>query len=294
MRYSGGAAEGAGGGAGAVCECWGQAGRGGSLMSINPVINKNTSQERDDVEINPAIGAWFKKYRESYEWPHRTGRKESEKIIQTLNSSVQLAISQRQEKVIAASLVDIHRWKTNNRSGITTEYQKSLNSKKAEYFIEIFNLSPFDTNEKLGILIGKLKIPNCNLPVCSAMASYIYNRKNVPILDRFVAQFFLKDFDVGDVDEDIKLVLQYVKKIPFKLEDGGNGNIRLSVYTSFGFEENLNKYIKIFVPECNRIAQDLYKSKIKYCDIQGNLNDFFPVDVEMAVFSYAMKHSDLF
>jgi len=258
-------------------------------MSTNPEIEENASQEVKDAEIDPAVGAWFKKYRESYEWPRGTGRKKSERIIFALLSSVLSAISERQEKALAASLVEIHRWKTNNRSGITTEYQKIINSKKVEYFIEILNLSPFDTPEKLLVLIRKLKIPNCNLPVCSAMASFIYNRRNVPILDRFVAQFFVREFDIDEFDEDTKLVLQYVKKIPFKLEDDGNGNIRLSVYTLSGFEENLSKYIKGFVPECDRIAQDLRKSKVKYCDIQGNLKEFCPVDVEMAVFFYMMR-----
>jgi len=85
-----------------------------------------------------------------------------------------------------------------------------------------------------------------------------------------------------------------VKKIPFKLEYGGTENLRLSVYSDSGFEENLSKYIDILIPECNRIAQDLRRINIKYCDIQDHLTDFHPVDVEMAIFSNAMKHSDNF
>ncbi len=126
------------------------------------------------------------------------------------------------------------------------------------------------------------------------MASFIYNRHNEPILDRFLAQFFARKFKVDRIDDDKDHVLKYVKIIPFRLEDDGTGNFRLSVYTQSGFDDNLSKYINDFVPECDRIAQNLRQSNIQYCDIQGKMVEFYPIDVEMAIFSYAMKHSNLF
>jgi hypothetical protein len=263
-----------------VCGGGGEAGGGGCVMVADP-------------GIDPAIGAWFKKYRESYEWPRGDRRERSEQKIFNLHSSVRIAISDKDVKALAESLIAIHRWKTNNRSNTTAKYNQSLSSKKAEYFIRIFNLGPFDTTEKILPLIRKLNIPYCNLPVCSAMASFIYYRKYAPIIDRFGAQFFAKEVRV-EKDDETSRVLQYVKTIPFRCEDGGTGNLRLAVYSPTGFEDNLSKYINDFIPECNRIALELTQLNIKYCDVEGKLMEFFPVDVEMAIFSYATKHSSYF
>jgi hypothetical protein len=264
------------------------------MMNDNrDVIDKSTSRINCS-EIDPIVGTWYKKYRESYEWPPCTGRRQSEHIILNLHSEVSSSIIERNEKKFASSLIEIHRWKTKNQRGITSEYQKILNSKGAEYFTDIFNLGPFDTYEKLSFLIKKLKIYNCNLPVCSAMASFIYNRQNVPILDRFLAQFFAREFEINNVDDETAQVLRFVNTIPFKLGYEGTPNLRLSVYSPSGYNYNLSKYLTDFIPECSRIAQFLRQSNITYRDIQGKMVEFYPIDVEMAIFSYAMKHSDNF
>jgi len=128
------------------------------------------------------------------------------------------------------------------------------------------------------------------------MASFIYNRQNVPILDRFLAQFFARKFSLNNVDDDTAQVIKYLKSIPFRLEDdgSGSGNLRLSVYSLPGFNYNLSEYTTEFVPECNRIAQILRQSNTTYCDTQGKMLEFYPIDVEMAIFSYATKHNNLF
>jgi len=265
------------------------------VMTPIKTVNENVLfSEKDDGKINSAIAGWFQKYRESYEWPPGTGRVGSEQIIQYLQSSVHSSINDRHEQKFAISLVEIHRWKTKNRQNRSLEYGKTLDALGSEYLTEIFNFSPFESIERLSFLIRKLKVFNCNLPICSAIASFLYNRKDVPILDRFVAQLITRDFRTAIVDGETVKVLQYIKQIPFRLEYDGTNNRRLSVYTPAGFEDNLVKYINDFVPECNRIAQDLRQLKIKYQDIHGKLVDFYPVDVEMSFFSYSMKHSDYF
>jgi hypothetical protein len=247
-----------------------------------------------DSNIYPSLGKWFKTYRESYEWPPGTGRIQSEQIISNLLSKVSSSIIERDNRKFALSLVEIHRWKTKNRQNTTTIYSETLDSHGDQYLTDLFNLGPFDTSEKLSVLIKKLKIYNCNLPVCSAMASFIYNRQSVPILDRFLAQFFSREFKVNDIDGETAQVLKCVKKIPFKLGYEGTPNLRLSVYSTSGFDYNLSKYINEFIAECNRISQNFRQSNFDYCDIHGKMVDFYPIDVEMAIFSYAMKHSNLF
>jgi len=247
-----------------------------------------------DSKISPSVGKWFRTYRELYEWPPGTSRLKSEQEISNLKSSACLAINERQEEALLSSLINIHRWKTQNRQDQTSKYCKTLESLGKNYLTKIVDFGPFTSTNNLELLIKTLKVRNCNLPVCTATASFLFKRQNVPILDRFLSQFFARKFKFNMVDEETARVLQYVKNIPLRLEDGGTGNLRLSVYTQKGFDYNLSKYIDDFVPECNRIAQNLRQSDIYYSDTQGKTVEFFPIDVEMTIFSYATKHNNLF
>lgn len=262
-------------------------------MELNRSIGNNIS-ERDSSRIDPAIGAWFKKYRESYEWPPGSGRARSEQVILNLQSSVYSSIIDRDVQKLALSLAEIHRWKTQNRQDQTSKYCEALKSLRENYLEKIINLGPFTSTNNLEHLIRTLKVRNCNLPVCTATASFLFNRQAVPILDKFVSQFFTRQFKTNLVDKETAEVLRFVNNIPFRLEDGGTGSLRLSVYTPTGFDYNLSKYINDFVPECNRIAQSLRQSGISYNDTQGKLVEFNPIDIDMAIFSYATKHSSYF
>ena len=89
-------------------------------------------------------------------------------------------------------------------------------------------------------------------------------------------------------------ILDFIQTISFKFEPDGKGKKRLDIYKGGkGFKNNLNKYVKDFVPECNRIADYLNQSNITYLRIQNEKVKFNPIDVEMAIFSYATKH-DIF
>jgi hypothetical protein len=71
----------------------------------------------------------------------------------------------------------------------------------------LLELRPFDGTRKLGVLINHLKVQNCNLPVCAAIASFLYRRQYVPILDKFLAQFFAREFKTQLVDQQTGQVL---------------------------------------------------------------------------------------
>jgi len=262
-------------------------------MVLNRAIGNNIS-ERDSARIGPTIGAWFKRYRESYEWPPGSGRERSEQVIVNLQSSVYSSIIDRDTQKLALSLVQIHRWKTQNRQDQTSKYYETLKSLGDNYLEKIINLGPFTSTNNLEHLIRTLKVRNCNLPVCTATASFLFNRQIVPILDKFVSQFFTKQFKINLVDKEMAEVLQFIDKIPFKLENGGTGSLRLSVYTPSGFDYNLSKYINDFVPQCDRIAQTLRQSGISYKDTQGRLVEFNPIDIDTTIFSYAIKHNSYF
>ena len=85
-----------------------------------------------------------------------------------------------------------------------------------------------------------------------------------------------------------------MKNINFRIESDGTGGLRLAVFTPKGFNDNLNMYLNEFVPECVRIAKELSMSGIGYADIHGRCVEFLPIDVEMAVFSWANLHRNFF
>lgn len=193
-----------------------------------------------------------------------------------------------------SSLVEIHRWKTQNRQGQTSKYCSTLDSLGTEYLDRLLGLSPFVNTQNLEILIKNLKVKYCNLPVCTAIASFLYRRQNVPILDKFLSQFFARKLRLNSYDAQTREILYYVKNINFRIESDGTGGLRLAVFTPKGFNDNLNMYLNEFVPECVRIAKELSMSGIGYADIHGRCVEFLPIDVEMAVFSWANLHRNFF
>jgi len=244
--------------------------------------------------INPEIGKWFKTYRELYEWPPGKGRRDSEEHIACLYADAHVAIEQGRKGSLHSSLVEIHRWKTQNRQGQTSKYCSTLESLGTDYLDRLLELGPFANTKNLGILIEHLKVRNCNLPVCTAIASFLYRRQNVPILDKFLSQFFARKLRPNSYDVQTSEVLRYVENINFRIEDDGTGRLRLAVYTPNGFNDNLNMYLNEFTPECVRIAKELTLSGIGYADVHGQCVEFLPIDVEMTVFSWALRHSNCF
>lgn len=245
-------------------------------------------------EISPEIGRWFKAYRESYEWPLCAGRRASEEHINRLCADAHVAVAEGHRAALHSVLVEIHRWKTHNRGGQTSKYCRTLESLGMPYLNKLFGFGPFADIQNLGILMKHLKVTNCNLPICTAIASFLYGRQNVPILDKFLSQFFAWKFSLNSVDGQTSQVLCCVKNINFRIENGGADNLRLAVYTRPGFNYNLSVYLNEFVPECVRIAKELSRSGIGYTDIHGQCVEFLPIDVEMAVFSWAISHKNLF
>ena len=153
-----------------------------------------------DENTESSIGKWFKIYRESYKWPFCSERDESEKRISKLQFFVNSAISEKKEDKLKISLLDICEWKTNNR--VTSDYHKTLDDLGEAYLNILISLSPFNNTEKLENLINTLHVENCNLPLCSAIASFLFNRQNVPIIDRYLALFFAREFKINSVDKE--------------------------------------------------------------------------------------------
>ncbi len=246
------------------------------------------------IRISSEVGRWFRDYRESYEWPLNSGRRASEEHINRLRADAHKAVAAGNEDLLQSIFIEIHRWKTNNRQDQTSKYSKTLKSLNRDYFYKLLRFGPFINTHNLGNLIDHLKVKNCNLPVCTAIASFLYGRKKVPILDKFLSQFFARKFKLDSVDEQTNQVISFVRNINFRIEDGGTGSLRLAVYTPNGFKYNLSMYLTKFVPECSRIAEELNESGVGYTDINGQCAEFSPTDVEMAVFSWAIRHSNLF
>lgn len=236
--------------------------------------------------IREEIGKWFKTYRESYEWPKGSGRRISEEEINSLCLGILNAVRDKDFGRLRSFLIGIHRWKTNNRQGVSNRYENGLKLKGDNYLEELIKMAPFEDIQKLKGLITHLKIPYCNLPVCSAIASFLYGRNKVPIIDKFVGRFFSKKFNFRSIDKETKQVVNFVKRIPFEME--------AAPFIGIDFEYNFKLYIEEFIPECERIAKVLIQSGVTYEDLSNNPHEFTPQDVEMAIFSWATKHKSFF
>jgi len=214
----------------------------------------------------------------------------SENEIASLLTMIQKAIEDQDYDSFKDALKRIHYWKTRNRQGQTSKYYSCLNH---EYVGKLLDYRDFNIKD-LREVITMLKVEHCNLPICSAIASFLYGRNKIPIIDKFIAQFFARQFRIQNVDEQTKEVLEFINIIKFRLENGGNNNLRLAVFTPFGFDFNLKLYINELVPECERIANVLQDSRVQFKAMDGRDISFTTIDIEMSIFSWASKNASLF
>lgn len=248
-----------------------------------------------DSLVDREIGSWFQVNRESYEWPKCSGRVQSERTIDSMELRVRRAIREHNYESLHNLLVEIHRWKTGNQRGLSTKYCGTLSSLGRSYMEELLQLGQgFKGTEHLHDVIEHLRQEYCNLPICTAIASFLYARQQVPIIDKFLSQFFAKRFKVQYVDGQTGKVLKCISSISFKIHDGGGGRLRLDVYSIPAFNSNLRSYTEEFVPECEHIADRLRSGMFSYSTIDASVKVFTAVDVEMSIFSWAVKHSELF
>lgn len=246
---------------------------------------------RDTTAVPAIVGDWFRRHREQYRWPETTTREQSEKRINELAELVKSGLLDRDADALKDALVKIHRWKSRRTAN---RYEKSLANFDSEYFKQLLVVSACNDTGDLEQVIRHLKKTDyCNLPVCTAIASFLYGRQNVPIIDNYVAQFFARRFNVHRYDDEMSAVLGWTNTIDFKLETNGKKHrkLRLAVYNNQSrFEDNLRKYIDEFVPECQRIANALNAGGYSYSDIDGISRKFTAVDVEMSIFSWCVKN----
>ena len=247
---------------------------------------------RDATSVPATVGDWFRRHREQYRWPESSYRKQSEQRIDALSKIVGLAFMRGDTEDIKDALIKIHEWKSRRTAN---RHKKVLDGQNSEYFERLLGLSTYSGVDELEKVIRHLKIDFCNLPVCTAIASFLYGRKNVPIIDNYVAQFFSRRFNINRNDEEMRAVLSWIDTIHFNLQPNGTKDrkLRMAVYTKYGFKDNLRMYINEFVPECQRVAKALNEGGCSYSDVDGESWKFTPVDVEMSIFSWSIKNKNL-
>lgn len=240
------------------------------------------------------VGKWFKQNRESYSWPTGQSRQQSEESIDSLSGETRAALASGDTESLKQALVNIRNWENNNRRAVTNRYRRELESKGGTYLEDLLSASTFNDTDNLEGVVRHLEVRECNLPTCTAIASFLYGRKSVPIVDTLVAQFFAGRFSRFDLDSATVSAIQWIEHIAFKLEDPGNGRLRLAVYKPSDFESTLELFIHRLVPECERISQALSASGHTYDGIDSDGLEFTPVDVEMATFSWSSRNQHLF
>lgn len=243
---------------------------------------------------------FYKDWRESYRWPLENNRIASEQRILDIRRKTLNALNEKDVRRLRKVLIEIHGWKTGEQRGVTRKYENSLmeNEELLRYLFNTLPLREALTSALFTDFLEVLKIPYSNLPIASAQASFLLDRKT-PILDRFVAQFFsmrvspqilgLRNYNMESIFRDIRL-------IPFEIEDDGR-NIcvpRLAVYYGSGYRRNRDLFVRDLLPELQRIAQALNAEGIRYKGIDGIEHQFSQVDVEMAVFAFGTQNRKYF
>lgn len=249
--------------------------------------------------MSQASCKFYKYWREHYKWPPFSTREESEnRIAQLLNQ----ANNALQDLATTGKplLRNIHQWKTQNQRGITDRYSHVLdeNSNLIPDLQELFPAPTSLTSRFIKKLLDTLKIRNCNLPICSAQASFLCHRA-IPVLDRFVAQFFSKTLSptILDMAEfNMRQVLSDFSHIRLIIEDNGTHRCkpRLAVYQSRNYQNNRDLFVYRLIPELDNIAEQLNEQQIAYLDMNDTPKEFTRTDVEMAVFAFGTQNRQYF
>lgn len=179
---------------------------------------------------------FYKYWRENYQWPVDNTRQRSEERIAKLLKETSVAL--RDLSSLGKPLLQkIDYWKTQNRGRTTDKYIRILD--KDTQIIPnlqklLFPVSRPKSLQFIKELIDVLRVKYANLPVCSAQTSFLCNRA-VPILDRFVAQFFSRTVSpeiLSFARFDMPEVLRDITPVSLVTEDDGTHKCRprLAVY----------------------------------------------------------------
>ena len=249
-----------------------------------------------NLYVPPRVGEWFSSNREKYEW-HSDNRIDSESKIMRLRNETRVAINKESLETLQGLLVRIHRWKTSGRK--TDMYEESLKKCGMGYICGILKMAPFNKADGLQEVIERLmEVHGCNLPTSTAIASFLYGRKEIPVFDRYISLFFAKRFKISSVDSATRKVLDWIETVDFILNNGGkklNGTRALRPsYNLKATKTNLKLYVDALVPECSRIAGTLSGAGFLYTGIDGTKRTFTAIDVEMAIFAWCMSESGRF
>jgi len=237
--------------------------------------------------MKPTTAEFFKKWREKYRWPYNTSRTKSEKKIQKLQNDAQTALITRNTERLAEVLVDIHKWKTKNRSGGSTLYGETINTELnwLNQILEQFPISSDISADKIIAILEQLDRDYAKMPVCSAQLSFLSNRQ-LPIVDRYVGQFMSQKFDRAlfkSKDHDFHEICQILGKVDFAI-DKSTRNLATQ-----GSSNNRNRelYARKMVPKLKQVANQLNALRVTYNAIDGTNQAFTCVDVEMTLFASA-------
>jgi len=243
---------------------------------------------------------FFEYWRMQYRWPLDRSREESESKISELLNQAETATNSGNERLLENTLVSIHRWKTQNQSGITDRYRIVLakSPKSVRNLKRVLLTHPPLNSDIANDLIGILRMKNSNLPVCTAQVSFLCGRR-FPILDRFVAQFFARVVSPRILELpmfNVREVFRDIRPIPFIIEDDGTGKCkpRLAVYQNSNYERNRELFIHQLIPELDGIAKALNNEQVEFRSVNGESMQFSSVDVEMAVFAFGTQNKEFF
>lgn len=239
-------------------------------------------------------------WRQSYRWPLKNDRVSSERRIRSILNEVRVAFRTSGVDSLGRALVHIHGWKTGQQRGITRKYEESLR-KRRELLTHLLGFLPSTqlvTPDFFSSLLDDLRIPFCNLPVCSAQASFLLDRLT-PIIDRFVAQFFSIKVSRSILElqgYDMNRIFQDIVSVPFEIEDDGRGICvpRLAVYGNSCYRSNRDLFVRNLLPELRRIARVLNNEGMYFRGIDRVNHEFTDVDVEMAVFAFGTQNRRYF
>ena len=244
--------------------------------------------------IPDEVGKWFKQNRESYSWPDGRTRQQSEELIASLLDQTREALDSGDAASLRQALIDVHSWKNFNMRGVINRYRRTLTAEGDSYIEKLRNLSAFTGADNLEEVVRHLLIPNCRLPDCAAMASFLYGRDAAPALDKYVAQFFNRGFSRYDLGDETKAAIEAVDHIGYRLEEDGSGRLRVATFNDDWVEQNVLCYVNEMVPECARVSDVLNDSGHTYTALDGSELPYASVDVEMAIFSWSSRNRHLF
>jgi hypothetical protein len=221
--------------------------------------------------------------RTTYDWPAGTGAAQSQQAILDLEVSVAKLLASLSGETAHSIMALASEWAGNNACSHEAILCASGATKDRMYrAVSLLVQAPDGPRRGLDALCG---LRGVGLVIASKVYRFCLPQIGAAV-DRH-ASYFFNSLDVSGPDQRAEKATHFWREYA----DGRRTSTRLATYSPQGYEQNLDEYVRVYLPLLAGIAAALNRLARRYgCAATGQDRTWRPADVEMAAYYWWACH----